>query len=151
MAVTGFVLPAQLETYAQRYFEDIYGGMGKGFRPRTFRRSNMDEGQLLWASGFGVGANMAFRRGLFEKVGLFDPALDVGTETRGGGDVEFFHRVVARGHLCVMNPKRRLAFSSPRDGGVTAAVIQQWLQRRALSRDMPPQSYCLSDGGADSI
>jgi O-antigen biosynthesis protein len=42
----------------------------------------------------GTGANMAFRRSLFHKVGYFDPALDVGTPTMGGGDLEMFFRVL---------------------------------------------------------
>ena len=37
-AVTGLVAPLELETSAQRLFEFTYGGMGKGFAPRTFHR-----------------------------------------------------------------------------------------------------------------
>ena len=33
---------------------------------------------------------MAFRRCLFNQIGYFDPALDVGTVTNGGGDLEIF-------------------------------------------------------------
>jgi glycosyltransferase involved in cell wall biosynthesis len=97
MAVTGMVLPAELETPAQNEFED-YGGMSKGFSPKIIRKDDLDPGGMLWSSSWGVGANMAFRRDLFEMVGGFDPALDVGTPTSGGGDIEFFYRVVAAGH-----------------------------------------------------
>jgi glycosyltransferase involved in cell wall biosynthesis len=103
MAVTGLVLPAELETPAQNAFED-YGGMGKGFSPKVIRRDELGPGGLLWSSSWGVGANMAFRRGLFEAVGGFDPALDVGTPTRGGGDIEFFYRVVAAGYTLRYEP-----------------------------------------------
>ena len=104
MAVTGLVTPMKLDTDAQRYFEDVYGGMGKGFQPRWVRRDRLPLGGVLWSSGFGVGANMAFRRAVFDSTGPFDPALDVGTATRGGGDIEFFHRVVAMGHTLVYEP-----------------------------------------------
>jgi hypothetical protein len=48
---------------------------------------------------------MAFRRSLFERVGHFDPALDVGTPTRGGGDLEMFFRLLKAGHVLVYEPR----------------------------------------------
>ena len=59
---------------------------------------------MLWASSFGIGANMAFRKEVFNNIGGFDTALDVGTPTHGGGDVEMFHRLVAKGYLFVYDP-----------------------------------------------
>ena len=47
---------------------------------------------------------MAFRRCLFQKIGTFDPALDVGTPTRGGGDLEMYFRVFKTGHTLVYEP-----------------------------------------------
>lgn len=96
MIATGLVLPIELETPAQQAFED-YGGMGKGFDGFTVRPKNLSPKALFWASSWGVGTNMAFRREVFDKVGLFDVALDVGTPTGGGGDIEFFYRAVASG------------------------------------------------------
>jgi cellulose synthase/poly-beta-1,6-N-acetylglucosamine synthase-like glycosyltransferase len=104
MAVTGLIAPMELETPAQIYFEYTYGGMSKGFRRWEVRKSGLKKKQVLWSCSFGAGANMAFRRQLFEAIGLFDVALDVGTPSRGGGDLEFFHRVVARGHTLVYEP-----------------------------------------------
>jgi glycosyltransferase involved in cell wall biosynthesis len=103
MAVTGLVLPAELETPAQKEFED-YGGMSKGFSPKVVRKDDLGPAGMLWSLSWGVGANMAFRRALFGMVGGFDPALDVGTPTRGGGDIEFFYRVVAAGHTLRYEP-----------------------------------------------
>ncbi len=103
MAVTGMVLPAELETPAQDDFE-TYGGMSKGFNPFTIRRSELSNRALFWTSGWGVGANMAFRRSLFQAVGTFDVALDVGTPTNGGGDIEFFYRTVAAGYALRYEP-----------------------------------------------
>jgi glycosyltransferase involved in cell wall biosynthesis len=96
MAVTGLVLPSELDTEAQNLFE-WYGGMGKGFSPRTFNRTTLRSRALFAAHHCGVGANMAFRRALFDKVGSFDTALDVGTPSGGAGDLDMFHRVIAAG------------------------------------------------------
>jgi glycosyltransferase involved in cell wall biosynthesis len=104
MAVTGFVAPAALDTPAQQMFEWSYGGMGHGFVRRIFNGEKMTQRAKLAASGFGVGANMAFRREWFDQGGYFDPALDVGTPSSGGGDIEMFHRVVAKGGLLVYDP-----------------------------------------------
>jgi O-antigen biosynthesis protein len=56
------------------------------------------------AGRYGAGANMAFRRSVFDHIGLFDPALDVGTVTNGGGDIEMFFRVLNEGHTLVYEP-----------------------------------------------
>jgi len=80
MAVTGLVEPFELETEAQQIFERT-GGFGRGYQ-RQWYSVDRQRG-LPWeycgAGRFGTGANMAYRRKVFEAVGLFDPALDVGT------------------------------------------------------------------------
>lgn len=120
-AVTGMVLPAELETAAQCEFER-YGGMNKGFAGKTVRREELSDDELFWASAWGVGTNMAFRRALFEAVGDFDVALDVGTPTNGGGDVEFFHRTVAAGFALRYEPAAMVRHVHRRD---TAALRRQ--------------------------
>jgi O-antigen biosynthesis protein len=105
MAVTGLVVPYELETEAQNLFE-LYGGFGKGFERKWFRvgRGNKMPWQLLGAGQYGTGANMAYRRCLFDEIGYFDPAMDVGTVTNGGGDLEMFFRVLKEGHTLVYEP-----------------------------------------------
>ncbi|MFQ5435933.1 MAG: glycosyltransferase, partial [Anaerolineae bacterium] len=103
-AVTGPVLPAKLDTPYQNLFEFGYGGMSHGFKRRIIRRQDRTAADLLWASSYGVGANMAFRRTLFDQLAPFDVALDVGTPSNGGGDVELLHRVVANNHTLVYEP-----------------------------------------------
>jgi GT2 family glycosyltransferase len=106
MALTGLVVPYELETEAQVLFED-YGGFGRGFQPKPYRVA--PGGKLPWqwlgAGQFGTGANMAYRRSLFDEIGYFDPALDVGTVTNGGGDLEFFFRVLKAGHTLMYEPQ----------------------------------------------
>jgi len=104
-AVTGLVLPAELETEAQVLFER-YRSFGRGFRRR--RVAATGAGPLATRYGlagdYGTGANMAFRRAVFDRIGPFDPALDVGTPARGGGDLEMFFRVLKEGHALVYEP-----------------------------------------------
>jgi len=106
MAVTGLVVPYELETDAQLLFE-CYGGFGRGFVRRWYRRDpgkGSKDTLHIGAGRFGTGANMAYRRSLFECIGGFDPALDVGTVTNGGGDLEMFFRVLQEGYTLVYEP-----------------------------------------------
>jgi len=121
MAVTGLVVPYELETEAQVLFEE-HGGFGRGFQPRLYRRQLSQPlpwlkadrlrtkfrplpWKWLGAGQFGTGANMAYRRSLFAKIGYFDPALDVGTPTNGSGDLEMFVRVLLAGHTLAYEPR----------------------------------------------
>ena len=106
MAVTGLVVPYELETEAQILFE-MYGGFGRGFERKWYRLDreiSPRETYHLGAGAFGTGANMAYRRSLFDRIGTFDPALDVGTVTNGGGDLDMFFRVLQEGHTLVYEP-----------------------------------------------
>jgi GT2 family glycosyltransferase len=106
MAVTGLVVPYELETDAQLLFER-YGGFGRGFVRRWYRRDpgkGSKDTLHIGAGRFGTGANMAYRHSLFEHIGGFDPALDVGTVTNGGGDLEMFFRVLQEGYTLVYEP-----------------------------------------------
>jgi len=117
MAVTGLVWPYELETEAQILFER-YGGFARGFRRKYWRIDRESgEGSLgyIGAGKYGTGANMAYRRSIFEHVGLFDPALDVGTVTNGGGDLEMFFRVLKEGYLLAYEPTAIIRHRHRRD------------------------------------
>lgn len=104
-AVTGLVLPAELETEAQVLFER-YRSFGRGFVRRRVAPGGGPLAHRYGAAGdYGTGANMAFRRSLFGRIGAFDPALDVGTPTRGGGDLDMFFRVLKDGQVLVYEPR----------------------------------------------
>ena len=51
-----------------------------------------------------MGANMAFRREVFDRVGWFDERLGAGTFFAGGEDIELFYRALKAGYKFVYAP-----------------------------------------------
>jgi len=103
-AVTGLVLPAVLKTEAQWVFETQWG-FGRGFDRidfgPEFYRATRDRGCPSWE--IGAGANMAFRRSIFEEIGLFDERLGAG-QSGCADDSEFWYRILAAGGTCRYEP-----------------------------------------------
>lgn len=97
---TGLVLPAELNTDAQEWFER-YSSFSRGFRRRVFVGRDHDG---LSVGSIGAGANMAVRRSVLTELGGFDEALDAGTAARSGGDHELFGRILAAGYNIVYEP-----------------------------------------------
>ena len=106
--VTGLVVPMELETQAQVWFEQ-YGGFTVG----GLTRRNYDLGAhrperdalFPYAAGiYGTGNNMSFRRRVLADLGGFDPALGNGTPALGGVDSEMLLRTVLRGHTLLSEP-----------------------------------------------
>ncbi|MFI5156013.1 MAG: glycosyltransferase [Chitinophagales bacterium] len=104
MAVTGLILPRELRTESQYAFEK-YWGFNKGYLPRTFDHKfflgNLSDAPPVW--DIGAGANMAFRKEIFELLGGFDTRLDVGA-AGCSGDSEFWYRILASGWNCQYFP-----------------------------------------------
>lgn len=96
MAVTGLLLPAELETTAQIHFERFWS-FGRGYRSIYYRRPMTEAWKI------GAGASMAFRRQAFNEAGLFDERLDVG-QAGCSGDSEYWHRLLSRGWACRYEP-----------------------------------------------
>jgi GT2 family glycosyltransferase len=105
-AVTGQVLPLELETESQCRFE-AYGGLGKGFDPREAngdwfrgRRTAVPTWEL------GATANAAFRASIFRdsRIGLLDDALGAGMPTGCSEDTYLFYRILKAGHTIVYEP-----------------------------------------------
>ena len=105
MAVTGLMLPAELETEAQLIFHRGAGGSGWGYRALTFDPQFFTDmkprGVPVWR--IGAGANMAFRRKAFDLVGYFDERLGAGA-SGCSEDSEFWYRILAEGWLCRYEP-----------------------------------------------
>lgn len=107
--VTGLVLPAELETVAQIWFENYYGGFAgpRSYAPVTISPARRWRGRMhgsrivvrdssgiairrlsLYGVGaYGAGTNMAFRRTTLLRTGGFNTALGTGTPSRGGEDL----------------------------------------------------------------
>jgi O-antigen biosynthesis protein len=128
MAVTGLVAPYELETEAQVLFEK-YSGFGKGFERKTYpprKGEHRSRWSHLAAGDLGTGANMAFRRAIFNRIGGFDPALDAGTPTGGGGDLEMFFRVIQEGYILVYEPSAVVRHIHRREYSELRTQIRSW-------------------------
>lgn len=131
MAVTGNVLPLELETEAQCRFE-AYGGLGKGYRSlevdgewfRT-RRMAVPTWQL------GATANAAFRSSIFRdpRIGLLNEALGAGTPAGCSEDTDLFYRILKAGFTIRYE--------------ATAFV---WHRHRRTMKDLRAQIYAYSKG-----
>jgi glycosyltransferase involved in cell wall biosynthesis len=105
-AVTGLVLPAELQTDAQIRFERR-GGFGRGYEQRRWDGRHGPGNRLhpLGAGVFGAGCNMAFDVAVMRAIGGFDEALDTGPPLPGGGDLDAFYQVLHAGHVLVYQPE----------------------------------------------
>lgn len=104
-AITGLVLPYELETEAQILFERR-GGFGRGFD--KIRYGSLHHGNTLYPCGsgiFGAGCNMSFWRQALLSVGGFDEALDTGKPLPGGGDLDIFFRIVRAKYPLIYEPQ----------------------------------------------
>jgi len=101
MCVTGLVMPLELETEAQEWFEH-YSPHGRGFERRVFDGAHCNP---LIVSPVGVSASMALRKSSSDFIGLFDEALGAGTPAVGGEDCELFARILRAGYRIVYDPR----------------------------------------------
>jgi len=105
-AVAGLVLPAEVETPAQGWFEQ-YGGhsKGRGFRAAVFSPATAHvQSPLYPLPCFGTGANMSFRKDAIESIGRFDLALGAGTRSLAGEDTLAFSEYLYQGGTMVYQP-----------------------------------------------
>lgn len=104
-AMTGLVIAKELESVAQILFEK-YWSFNRGYQDaiydESFIKSSLRKGPPVWE--IGAGANMAFRRDIFEHVGLFDERLDVGA-AGCSGDSEMWYRILVHGFTIKYNPR----------------------------------------------
>lgn len=125
-ALTGLILPAELETPAQIWFEGYYGGFAGerqfapvtleavGELPRLVRGSKIaaidSSGRevkrfpVYGIGAYGAGANMAFRRTALLHVGGFDAALGTGTPSLGGEDLATLVQILWSGGRVAVEP-----------------------------------------------
>lgn len=104
--VTGLIVPAELETPAQKWLEQ-FGSFSKGLTLRAFNLGRHRPPDPLFpftAGRFGSGANMAFHAATLRAWGGFDPATGTGTPALGGDDLAAFLRVIVSGQTLVYQP-----------------------------------------------
>jgi GT2 family glycosyltransferase len=104
--ISGMIVPAELETDAQIWFEQFGGhSKGRGFTPAIFSPSTAHRQNPLYPlPAFGTGANMVFRPGVIEAIGGFDPALGAGTPAMGSEDTLAFMQVLRSGGTVAYRP-----------------------------------------------
>ncbi|GGN06910.1 glycosyltransferase involved in cell wall biosynthesis [Actinoplanes campanulatus] len=104
--VSGVIVPAELETRAQIWFEQFGGhSKGRGFRPDVFGPHTAHRQSPLYPlPPFGTGANMTFRPGVIERIGGWDNALGAGTPAMGSEDTLAFTQVLLAGGTIVYQP-----------------------------------------------
>lgn len=117
-AVTGVILPVELTTPAQIWYEAYYGGFSaeRTFSPVTIVPDDVPGAMrharvkavrpdgtvrkhfaVYGIGAYGAGANMAYRRSLIDTVGGFDTTLGAGSPARGGEDLAMFIETLWRG------------------------------------------------------
>lgn len=117
VCVTGLVLPAELATVEQVWFEE-FGAFDKGFDRTVWSAVAADVGtEALGRRGhggalfpysagiYGSGNNMAFRSDWLRGQRLFDTALGAGTLARGGEDLDAFLTAMLSGGILIYEPR----------------------------------------------
>lgn len=118
--ITGLVLPAELETQPQVWFEVSGGKIDQRYalmryqvdaaKSRFLVQTRGSDGVALapathlYRAKFGMGANMAFRRASLEALHGFDLALGAGTPSRGGEDIVMISRLLYDGRSVTFDP-----------------------------------------------
>jgi len=106
-AIGGLVLPVELDTRPQLWFEEFYGGFSQSFQSTIVRLDDHDPSDELFpynAGRFGSGCNMALRRSAVERSGGFDVLLGVGTPSVGGEDLGMFLNLLLDGATLAFEP-----------------------------------------------
>ncbi|HLL65285.1 MAG TPA: glycosyltransferase [Micromonosporaceae bacterium] len=104
--ISGVIVPAELETPAQLWFEQFGGhSKGRGYTPAVFSPASASvQSPLYPLPPFATGANMTFRPGVIERIGGFDAALGAGTPAMGSEDTLAFTKVLVGGGTIVYQP-----------------------------------------------
>src|SRR5260221_10659207 len=127
-AMAGLVLAAELETESQIRFELDFGGFNRGYRPITFDsfffNNMLDRGVPVWR--IGAGANMAFRREAFTRIGRFDERLGAGA-SGCSEDSEVWYRMLAAGMSIVSEPRAIVWHSHRIDRPAFRGQLRQYI------------------------
>lgn len=106
--VGGLVLPLELRTPSQLWFEEFFGGFNQTFTAEVMSMELLAGVDALFPYSpgrFGAGCNMAFRRSALQLRGGFDVRLGTGTPSRGGEDLAMFMKQVFSGAAVAFEPR----------------------------------------------
>jgi GT2 family glycosyltransferase len=127
--VTGLILPANLDTVAQRSFQFAMGGFGSNVVPVMFDgrffAETLPHGAHVWR--IGAGANMAFQRSAFERAGLFDERLGAGA-SGCSEDSEFWYRLLALGGSCLYEPRAVVSHHHRAEWGELRSQMRSYMR-----------------------
>ena len=104
--VNSLVLPAELETEEQIWFEE-FGGFGRGMDLQVYdlEENHPDTVFFPYSMGIaGTGASRAITKSAWLEIGGADPALGPGSYTRNGEDLDVFFRLIKHGYKIVYQP-----------------------------------------------
>lgn len=150
--VTGIVFPRELDTPAQLWFEEYFGGFRRDFRPKIYRPVPVTgAAHRLWTPGSrevrcatldgtdevplslysaaarcGGGGNCAFRVPVLRACGGFDETLGTGTPAAGGEDLAAFVRLLQHGHAIVYEPAAMVFHGNRETVGELEAQVQSY-------------------------
>jgi glycosyltransferase involved in cell wall biosynthesis len=115
-AVSSVIVPAELETQAQVWFEEFGGhSKGRGFTPDIFNTStHYKQSPLFPAPAFGTGGSMAFNTEAIRAIG-FDVTLGAGTPVQASEDTAAFFDVMMAGQTIVYQPSAIMRHYHRRD------------------------------------
>ncbi|HLI56098.1 MAG TPA: glycosyltransferase [Actinomycetota bacterium] len=126
--VTGMILPAELDTPAQKWIEE-FGGFDKGYQRQIFDLEENAPADPLYpyaVGRFGSGACAAFDPVVLRLLGGFDTALGPATPARGGEDIDAFLRIVLAGHRLVYEPRSLVRHHHRRDYADLRRTVQSY-------------------------
>lgn len=106
-AIGGLVLPLELDSAPQLWFEEFYGGFSRSFQPATVSIEKMrgKDSTFPYAPGrWGASCNMAFRRNTLQRIGGFNVALGTGTLSRSGEDLASLVELLLSGSSLAFEP-----------------------------------------------
>jgi glycosyltransferase involved in cell wall biosynthesis len=153
VCVTGYILPIELETPAQFWYEE-HCGFYQSFARRIFDLAENHPRTPLYpyrAGEFGSGANMAFRAPFLRGIDGFDPALGGSGPSRCAQDIAAFFQVIIRGHKLVYSPASMVFHLNLREYaklrkqiyyygiGLTAYLTKSMLEKPGLLLDFIPR------------
>jgi len=122
--VTGLVLPMELETPAQFWFEE-FGGFTHSFTQYILDTGKHHPHTPLFPfalGGCGVGASMAFTASSIREIGGFDLALGSDGRSPHTEDIDAFFRIIMQGYTLVYTPTALLYHQHRRE---VASLHQQ--------------------------